>query len=79
MGELVLRDSFNVIRGSANSGPGRLGVLEVMQMDGPGFSLYAVLLKLLGPIFQSGMVRTTVGGTEVQCIPDWREMEGLGE
>ena len=35
-----------------NSGPGSLGVLEMMQMDGPGFSLCAVPLELSGPGFQ---------------------------
>ena len=51
MGELVLRDSFDVIWGCANSRPGRLGVPEVTGMDGPGFSLCAVPLESLGPGF----------------------------
>ena len=36
-------------------------------------------LKLSGPVFQSDMVRTAVGRTEVQSIPDRREAEGLSE
>ena len=32
-------------------------------------------LESSGPVFQSGMVRTTVGTTEVWSIPDRREME----
>ena len=46
--ELVLRDSFNVLQGCTNSGPGRLGILEVMQTDGLGFSLCAMLLEIIG-------------------------------
>ena len=72
VGELVPRNSFNVIRGS---GPGRHRVLEVTQMDGPDFSLCAVSLKLSDPVFRSGMVRTTIGGMEVQSNPDQRETE----
>ena len=37
--------------GCANSGPGILGVSEMMRMDGPGFSLYATPLESLGPGF----------------------------
>ena len=48
VGELVPRDSFDIIRGGANSGPGRLGVPEVMWMDGPGFSLCAAPLEIVG-------------------------------
>ena len=44
-------------------------------MDGPGLSLCAAPLELLGHVFQSGMVGTAVGGMEVRSIPDWREME----
>ena len=33
-------------------------------------------LELSGPVFQWGMVRTVVGGMEVQSIPDQREVEG---
>ena len=47
----------------------------MMQMGGPGFSLCAAPLELSGPVFQSGMVRTTVARTEVQSIPDQRETE----
>ena len=75
MGELVLRDSFNIIQGRANSGSDRLRVWEVTQMDGPGFSLCAVPLESLGPVFQSSTVGTTVGGMEVWSILDKREME----
>ena len=66
---------MTLYEGCANSGPGKLRVPEMTQTDGPGFSLCAVLLKLSGPVFQSGMIRTVVGGTEVQSIPDRREME----
>ena len=38
-------------KGCANSGPGGLGVLEMMWMDRPGFSLCAVPLELSGPGF----------------------------
>ena len=48
VGELALRDSFDVMRGCANSGPGRLGILKVMQMDGLGFSLCAAPLEIVG-------------------------------
>ena len=51
----------------------------MMWTDGPGFSLCAAPLESLGLVFQSGMVRTTVGGMEVQSIPDQREMEKLIE
>ena len=47
--------------------------------DGPGFSLCATLLESSSPVSQSGTVRTAVGGTEVQSIPDQRETEKLGE
>ena len=39
-------------KGCANSGPGSLGVLEMMQMDRPGFSLRAVTLESSGPGFR---------------------------
>ena len=45
--ELVPRDSFNVIWGCTNSGLGRLGILEVMRIDGLGFSLCAVPLGII--------------------------------
>ena len=32
----------------------------------------------LGSVFQVAWVRATAGRTEVWCIPDWRESEGLG-
>ena len=35
------RSSFDVLQGCANSRPGRLGIPELMQMDGLGFSLCA--------------------------------------
>ena len=47
VGELVPRDSFDVIQGCTNSGSGRLGIPEVMQMDGLGFSLCAALLEIV--------------------------------
>ena len=37
--------------GCTNSGPGSLGVLEMMQIDRPGFSLCAAPLKLSDPGF----------------------------
>ena len=79
MGELVLRDSFDIICGCANSRPGRLRIPEVMRTDGPGFSLCAAPLESSGPVFRSGMVRTAVERTEVQSFPDQREVEGLSE
>ena len=48
MVELVPRDSFDIIRGCTNSGPGRLGIPEVTWMDGLGFSLCAALLEIVG-------------------------------
>ena len=73
VGELVLRDSFDIIWGCANSGPGRLGIPEVMQTD------RLVLLESSGPVFLSGTVRTAVGGMEVRSIPDRREAKKLSE
>ena len=35
-----------------NSGPGSLRVPEMMQVDGPGFSLCTAPLKLSGPGFR---------------------------
>ena len=77
VGELVPRVSFDVMWGCANSRPGRLGVPEVTRTD--GFSLCAAPLESSHPVFQSGMVRTAVGGTEVSSIPDQREVERLSE
>ena len=51
-GKLILRDSFDVRHGCTNSGPGSLGIPEVMQMDGPGFSLCAAPLESSGSGFQ---------------------------
>ena len=48
-------------------------------MDGLGFSLCAVLLEIVGPVFQNSMVKTTAGRTEVRCVPDQRDSEGLSE
>ena len=42
------RSSFDVLQGCANSGPGRLGILEVTWTDGLGFSLCAALLDIIG-------------------------------
>ena len=47
MVELVPRDFFDVIRGCANSGLGRLGIPEVTWTDGLGFSLCAVPLDIV--------------------------------
>ena len=41
-----------LFEGCTNSGPGGLGVPELMQTDGPGFSLCAAPLELLGPGFR---------------------------
>ena len=49
---LIPRDSFDVRHRSTNSRPGSLTVPEMMQMDGPGFSLCATPLELSGPGFQ---------------------------
>ena len=43
--------SFDVRQGGVNSGPGGRGVLELMQPDGPGFSLCAAPLESSGPGF----------------------------
>ena len=47
MGELISRYSSSNVT-CANSGPGRLGVLEVTQTDGLGFSLCAAPLNIIG-------------------------------
>ena len=53
MGKLIPMGSFDVGQGvRTNSGPGSLGVPEMMQTDGPGFSLCAASLELLGPGFR---------------------------
>ena len=41
-------------QGGVNSGPDSYGVPEGVQTDGPGFSLCAVPLESLGPVFQDG-------------------------
>ena len=41
------RSSFNILQVCANSRPGRIRIPEVMQMDGLGFSLCAVLLDII--------------------------------
>ena len=46
--------SFDVGQRGVNSGPGSYGVPEEVQTDGPGFSLCAVPLESLGPVFQDG-------------------------
>ena len=43
--------SFDVQQGDVNSGPDSRGVLEWVQTDEPGFSLYAVPLESSGPGF----------------------------
>ena len=49
-----------------------------MQTDRLDFSLYAVLLDIVEScILEWHGVRTAVGRTEVQCIPDQSESEGL--
>ena len=45
------------------------------QMDGPGFSLCAAPLELLGPVFQSDMVRTA----EEDGGPEYSRPERKGE
>ena len=39
-------------KGDVNSGPGGHGVPELVRIDGPGFSLCAVLLESSGPEFR---------------------------
>ena len=46
--------SFDVGQGGVNSGPDSYGVPEGVRTDGPGFSLCAVPLESLGPVFQDG-------------------------
>ena len=46
--------SFDVGQGGVNSRPDSYGVPEGVWTDGPGFSLCAVPLELLGPVFQDG-------------------------
>ena len=46
--------SFDVGPGVVNSGPGSYRVPEGVRTDGPGFSLCAVPLESLGPVFQDG-------------------------
>ena len=41
-------------KGGVNSGPDSYGVLDGVRTDGPGFSLCAVSLESLGPVFQDG-------------------------
>ena len=45
--ELVPRSSFDISQGCTNSRPGRLRIPEVMQSNGLGFSLCAVLLDIV--------------------------------
>ena len=52
--ELTPMGSFDVGQGGINSGPGSYGVPEGEQTNGPGFSLCAAPLELLGPVFQDG-------------------------
>ena len=44
-------DFFDVGQGGVDSGPGSHKVLELVQTDGPGFSLCAAPLELSGPGF----------------------------
>ena len=77
MGKLVPRDSFDIRQGCANSGPGRLGVPEVVQTDGPGFSLCAAPLELSGPVFRSDTVRTAEGDGSPEYLRLERDRENL--
>ena len=61
-----------LFEGHANSGPGSLGVPEMTQMDGPGFSLCAAPLESLDFEVHGRMAEE---GVEVWSISDWREME----
>ena len=65
--------SFDVGQGGINSGPDSHGVPDGVRTDRPGFSLCAVPLESLGPVFQdergdgmnerrSGVYRTRAGG-----------------
>ena len=46
--------SFDVRQGGINSGPNGYRVSDGVWIDGPGFSLCAAPLELLGPEFQDG-------------------------
>ena len=46
--------SFDIGQRGVNSKPGGYGVPEGVRTDGPGFSLCAAPLELLGPVFQDG-------------------------
>ena len=51
IGKLILMVPLMSGKRCVNSRPGSLRVLEMMQMDGPGFSLCAAPLELSGPGF----------------------------
>ena len=52
MGKLIQGIPLMLDTGCPNSRPGSLRVPEMIQMDGPGFSLCATPLELSGPGFQ---------------------------
>ena len=57
-------------KGCVNSGPGSLGVPEMMRSDGPDFSLCAIPLGLSGPGFR-GVWQRSDERAEVWSILDW--------
>ena len=76
--------------GCTNSRPGRLRVLEMMQTDGPGFSLCAAPLKSMGllsdgtihgDIWRTGVGRKRLGfnlcvvPSHDRVVPDFRVTE----
>ena len=61
-------------KGCINSRPGSYVVPEMMQMDGPGFSLYAVPLESSGPGFR-GIWQRSDERAEVRSILDQRMSE----
>ena len=71
--------SFNIGQGGVNSGPGGCGVLELMQTDGPGFSLCAAPLESSGPGFH-GMEQRLDEQVEFQMYlgPELSEMTCRG-
>ena len=57
----------------ANSGPGRLGVLEVTQIDGLGFSLCAALLDIVRSCISEYMKsEPRKGGVGARQIGKWK-------
>ena len=66
--------SFNVEQGSVDSGPGGRRFLELVWIDGPGFSLCAAPLELSGPGFH-GMEQRLGERAEVRRYTGLEMME----